>query len=86
MCTARVRRYHPEVLHKVRASDVVDVELSHDLAEKWLRDFQLEDVITVSSISEAENIVEKWIREFRLGRDPGQRFVYSSIETYLVDA
>lgn len=64
----RVRHYHPEVLTKVRASasDVVDVELSHELAERWLRDFHLNDVIQIESITEAEDIVETWIREFRL--------------------
>jgi len=61
----RIRRYHPEVLLKVRASEVVDVELSHELAEEWLKDFHLNDVIKVESLSEAENIVEQWIREFR---------------------
>lgn len=64
-----IRRYHPEVLLKVRASEVVDVELSHELAEEWLKDFHLNDVIKVESLSEAENIVEQWIREFRLGRE-----------------
>eukprot|EP00116_Pleurobrachia_bachei_P003066 sb/3463328/ len=63
-----VRRFHPEVLQKVRASEVVDVELSHDLAEEWLRDFNLENVISVSSLSEAEGIVSAWIREFQQSR------------------
>ena len=56
------------MLQKVRASEVVDVELSHDLAEEWLRDFNLESVIGVSSLSEAEGIVESWIREIRESR------------------
>jgi len=49
----------------VKASEVVDVELSHELAEQWLKDFHLNDVIKVESLSEAEQIVEQWIREFR---------------------
>ena len=49
----------------MKASEVVDVELSHELAEEWMKDFHLNDVIKVGSLSEAENIVEKWIREFR---------------------
>eukprot|EP00116_Pleurobrachia_bachei_P005813 sb/3466075/ len=53
---------------KSESIEVVDVELSHDLAEEWLRDFNLENVISVSSLSEAEGIVSAWIREFQQSR------------------
>ena len=62
-----MRRYHPEVALSVRASEIVDVELPHELAEEWLKDFHLNDVIKLESQEEAESIVREWIREFRLG-------------------
>lgn len=57
------------MLLSVRGSEIVDVELSHGLAEEWLREFRLDDVIEIQNLEEAEKIVEKWIKEFRMGRE-----------------
>ncbi|KAL5255296.1 hypothetical protein ACHWQZ_G014637 [Mnemiopsis leidyi] len=84
--SAWVQRFHPEILLKVKASEVVDVELSHELAEQWLKDFHLNDVIKVESLSEAEQIVEQWIREFRLGREASNKLtVQDRIDMEKVD-
>jgi len=67
-----VARYYPEVTHQPRqentSKEQTEAKLSKELAEEWLKDFDLNEVLNVKSLSEAEQLIEQWIAEFTLGQ------------------
>lgn len=70
-----VSRYYPELTYQQRDEVTVNKEdeprakLSKELADQWLKDFDLNQVLDVGSLSEAEEVIEQWIAEFTLGQN-----------------